>query len=519
MKDQPLVFADTASPASADTSWWARDAPDMPQDLLEKAVSRLGFMCMVYVVTFVSAYAFTAAVDIGRVFPAEGHPVGLWGFGVSVSMALAIAYAARTGAMRAERLLTVGLLFQVVGALAITLAENTAPWPVDMPLKGISWVTFWITIFPLLVPCRPWRAAIYAFAAFAMGPLGYFLVIMINDYPALQTGHLAAFFGGNFTAALWATIASRVVWDLGRSVREARQLGSYHLVEKLGAGGMGEVWHATHQRLIRPAAVKLIRPRGFTHDQLRTLERRFEREAQATAALQSPHTVVLYDFGRNEDGVFYYAMELLDGVDLEQLVQQSGPLSSERVVHMLLQVCHSLADAHAHGLVHRDIKPSNILTCCHGGDFDHMKVLDFGLVKGDKLETNESKLTADDTTSGTPAYIAPEMVAGEGEVDGRADIYSLGCVAYWLLTGQLVFTADTAMRLLFKHVQEAPVAPSQVTEVEIPAELETIVMACLAKAPEDRPQSAADLSDLLRAVPLRQPWTQARAERWWSRQS
>ena len=295
------------------------------------------------------------------------------------------------------------------------------------------------------------------------------------------------------------------------------QLGSYQLIDRLGEGGMGEVWRAEHRLLGRPAAVKLIRPEvvGRNEDQ-GTLNRRFEREAKVTASLRSPHTVTIYDFGTTPDGAFYYAMELLDGLDLESLVARFGPQSPERVIHFLLQASDSLSEAHGKGLIHRDIKPQNIFASRLGLNYDFVKVLDFGLVKTPALANNSHvRLTLDGTTTGTPAYMSPEMALGN-PVDARSDIYSLGCVAYRMLTGAQVFERDTSLAVLLAHIQEDPIAPSQRTELEIPQELDRAILACLEKDPSKRPQTARDLARRLAAVPLPQPWDTSRAERWWT---
>jgi serine/threonine protein kinase len=214
---------------------------------------------------------------------------------------------------------------------------------------------------------------------------------------------------------------------------------------------MGEVWRAKHRLLARPAAIKLIRPEvlGAGSDaEHRTVLQRFEREAQATASLSSPHTIRVFDFGAAQDGRFYYVMEFLHGRDLETLVQEFGPLPADRVLYLLRQVCHSLAEAHARGMVHRDIKPANICLCRAGLDYDVVKVLDFGLVK---LGAVNATLAGDQMISGTPAFMAPEVIVGGGVVDGRADIYAIGGVAYYLLTGQLVFEADSPIQMLRHH--------------------------------------------------------------------
>ncbi|HUR96285.1 MAG TPA: serine/threonine-protein kinase, partial [Gemmatimonadales bacterium] len=232
-----------------------------------------------------------------------------------------------------------------------------------------------------------------------------------------------------------------------------------------------------------------------------------------------PHTVQLYDFGVAEDGRLYYVMELLDGVDLDVMVRQHGPLPAERAVHLLRQVCSALADAHANGLVHRDIKPGNVVVSPAGITFDFVKVLDFGLVKLDSPRDGGKDaidLSADGSWSGTPGYMAPEVVLGTAATDHRVDLYTLGCVAYWLLTGRLVFEGESAMQVMIQHVQAAPKRPSLRTEQPIPASLEDLIMECLAKDPGGRPASADVVSDRLKAIPLTPMWTAERAEEWWA---
>jgi serine/threonine-protein kinase len=312
---------------------------------------------------------------------------------------------------------------------------------------------------------------------------------------------------------------SRVVYGLRAAVRQAREMGSYQLVERLGVGGMGEVWRAEHRMLVRPAAIKLIRPEmlGATALDGQHVLRRFEREAQATALLRSAHTVELYDFGRADDGTFYYVMELLDGFDLNELVERFGPIPPERALHFLRQICASLAEAHEAGLVHRDIKPANIYACRHGREVDFVKVLDFGLVKqGGVMEEGSDRLSAEHLgAGGTPAFISPEQAVGDEELDGRADLYAVGCVAYWLLTGTTVFTGRTALETMMMHVHQRPDPPSSRIGAALPRELEAIVLACLEKDPEARPQTADDLADRLAGVRLAREWTAARARDWW----
>jgi serine/threonine protein kinase len=281
---------------------------------------------------------------------------------------------------------------------------------------------------------------------------------------------------------------------------------------------MGEVWRAHHRLLARPAAIKLIRPGRSNEDgDGATAIARFRREAQAAASLRSPHSIQLYDFGVTRDGRFYLVMELLDGIDLETLVRRFGPQPPSRVVHLLLQACESLAEAHASGLVHRDIKPANLHLCRLGLEYDFVKVLDFGLAKRDPMSsTAQTLLTAPEATTGTPAYMPPELASGEA-VDGRGDLYSLGCVGYFLLTGTLVFEGENALRMILQHLQSEPVAPSVRSGLPIPTELDRLILHCLAKDPGRRPASAGDLAAALARIDVRAPWTQDDARVWWER--
>jgi serine/threonine-protein kinase len=282
-------------------------------------------------------------------------------------------------------------------------------------------------------------------------------------------------------------------------------------MEKLGEGGMGEVWRARHQLLARPCAIKLIRPELLGAGKQEAAVERFRLEARTIARLTSPNTVRLYDFGISETGGFYFVMELLSGMDVFSLVQRFGPLPPERVVSVLRQACRSLAEAHAAGVLHRDIKPHNLFLCRLGVEFDVLKVLDFGLVKS--LHDDTTQITADGTLMGTPAYMPPERVVG-GPAEERSDIYALGCVAYWMLTGKTVFTGEP-MAVMIHHARTVPQPPSKVSGVFIPDRLEHIVLACLEKAADKRPSSAIDLWRELGDVPLTSPWTAERAEMWW----
>ncbi len=304
---------------------------------------------------------------------------------------------------------------------------------------------------------------------------------------------------------------------------KATEMGFYTLRERIGMGGMGEVWLADHERLVRPAVIKLIRPERLKEggkEAQRTV-RRFEKEAQATAELRSPHTVELYDFGVTYDQTFYYVMEYLNGIDLATLVQKHGPVPAQRTIYLLQQVCESLGEAHNHHLIHRDVKPANIFVCHMGLSYDFIKVLDFGLVKtqtegasgphGDR----SSELTMEGMTTGTPAFMAPELAVGQDNVDVRSDLYALGCVGYWLLTGELVFQRENPVAMIVDHVNALPVPPSQRTENDVPEEVDRIILKCLEKDPLQRFQTAVELADALLACARPQDWSREHAESWW----
>jgi len=309
------------------------------------------------------------------------------------------------------------------------------------------------------------------------------------------------YFGG-FVAL--CTLGARVIYGLRKEARNARMLGQYTLQEKLGAGGMGEVWLGKHALLRRPTAIKLM----GDHVGEKTIAR-FEREVQLTARLTHPNTVTIYDFGRTPEGAFYYVMELLDSGNLEDLVAVSGAQPPERVVHIMRQVAGALAEAHGIGLIHRDIKPANIMLCFQGGKHDVAKLVDFGLVKDLSSDVSLS-LSSADTISGTPLYMSPEAISNPATVDHRADIYALGCVAYFLLTGAHVFGGNTVMEVCVAHLRDAPRPPSERLGEAVPEALEMLIMACLEKGPGDRPQSAAELETALRALAL-EHWDGA----WW----
>jgi len=418
-----------------------------------------------------------------------------------------------------DRKADAGLVYFVLNAGAVALLNVLIELSAVTSGLGVSWNTIVILIAAMILPATPGKILVASLIAAATDPIA---VLIAQQYGATHAPlvHTLVFYMPNFACAVVATLPARVLQRLGRRLRQAQEMGSYQLVELLGRGGMGEVWRARHRLLARGAAIKLIRPEllgAGTHDEAFTMLRRFEHEAQATAALSSPHTIRVFDFGATADQTFYYVMELLEGRDVQSLVREFGPVSAGRALFLLRQVCHSLAEAHARGLIHRDVTPSNIYICRMGLDYDFVKVLDFGLVKvtgGQSLETEpRGKLH---TTTGTPAFMAPEIILG-GEFDQRADVYAIGCVAYYLLTGQPVFEASHPRDLFALHLQAAPIPPSFRTEMPIPKELDALVLACLEKDPHQRPKDAAAVLDKLRQCRVPEVWDSDAARIWWER--
>jgi serine/threonine-protein kinase len=434
-------------------------------------------------------------------------------------IAAALLSAATYGVTRIKRIRPqhvhdLGYVYLIALALLLGLLRHAAPWPTTELVRQVSPVALPILAFGALIPASPRTSVATLFGAALMDPLAFVMLRGGSATPALE--ELILLFASPVVAAVIAFQISRVAHRISEGIVKAREVGSYRLVERLGVGGMAEVWRADHVMLARPAAVKLIRPKILIdHGPLEAerLLRLFLREARATASLGSPHTIELYDFGTTREGAFYYVMELLNGVDLKTLIDRFGAQSPERTAYLLRQVCHSLAEAHDREFVHRDVKPANIFTCELGGDVDFVKVLDFGLVL-DRHPTAE-ELEDERRFVGTPAIMAPEMVRFQAPVDRRADLYAVGCVGYWLLTGKRVFEAETRHDMLVMHAHQRPVLPSVRVGQKLHAGLEAVIMACLEKNPGKRPQTARELRDRLDALVFDHPWTDERQRLWW----
>jgi eukaryotic-like serine/threonine-protein kinase len=495
----------------------------LPPDLMEHVRGRVRLLALLVLIGFAFDPVFylinwVIAKLVGFPLVVENLGFRLADTGAALASA-GLWWVANNRRISASRLHTVGLAYEVVICFIIAL---TSIWEYHNQtgiLPNLTWVPVVVILFPIILPGPPRRMLVAAGAAGAMSPLA---LLVLDVAGKVQVDDPGVYVDEILVSALsvgFAYMGARVVYRLGREVAAARELGSYRLEERLGQGGMGEVWRARHRMLARPAAIKLIRPAlsGNGRRVSEDLIHRFEREAQVIASLRSPHTVDLFDFGVAENGAFYYVMELLDGLDVDRLVRRFGPVSWERAIYLLRQVCHSLSEAESYGLVHRDIKPANIFLCRYGEDCDFVKVLDFGLVKAfDERQNENTALTRENMVQGTPAFIAPEQAMGRAALDGRVDIYATGCVAYWLLTGQLVFTADNSMGLLLHHVHTAPAPPSTRSELPIPVALDSLVLSCLAKNPADRPQSARELADRLAEIDGAGAWTEDRARQWWA---
>jgi serine/threonine-protein kinase len=402
-------------------------------------------------------------------------------------------------------LLLTGVVLASLGLIRVAFLDMTYPMVMNVALFVIA--------RSVIVPSSASRTLALSLAAAgpALLTIGW-KATRSSGAPSLESPGAAdiAIQAGWLVAAIGLSVlASRVTYGLRAEVREARQVGQYTLGKKLGEGAMGIVYLARHARLKRPTAVKLLAPTKVGHQ---TVER-FEREVQMTARLTHPNTVAVFDYGRTIDGVFYYAMEYLEGISLEKLVAENGPQPPGRVVHILRQVAGALSEAHALGLVHRDIKPANIILCERGGVPDVAKVLDFGLVK-DHAVPDAAALTQSNVFLGTPLYMAPEALTSPDRVGPRTDIYALGAVAYHLLTGGPVFTGNV-VEVLGHHLHTQPVPPSERLGRALPKSLEEVVLSCLEKDPERRPPDARTLQEALDAVDV-PPWVEADARAWWA---
>jgi serine/threonine protein kinase len=488
--------------SNLDSNW----TTTLPDDLRKEQSVRMQLFYAVGVILWVINFVMdTHLAPHGNRGPYELLIEGL-GAALAAAMAGYIRFARGNHATK----IRLGVAALVQHAFGLALLNSWIQQPTTM--RPLSPITVLILFFGMLAPAKPRQLLVAGLIAASMDPLGVWIAHLRGLETPAPLNTLAMFYP-NYVCAVLAVAPSRVLHRLGRQIREARAVGSYQLIERLGEGGMGEVWAARHRLLARRAAIKLIRPEMFS-DGARELSR-FEREAQATAALTSPHTIRLFDFGLTGDGTFYYVMELLYGCNLESLVRNFGPLPPARVMYLIRQVCRSLGEAHAMGLIHRDVKPANIYLCRMGLEYDFAKVLDFGLVKRERRDKATATVTAETEVMGTPGYMAPEAILGHADIDRRVDVYAVGCTAYFLLTGERVFGAANRMTVLMQHVQEEPMPPSHRTERHIPSEVDEFVLACLRKDPKRRPASAEELLQIASTCKTADLWDQQAARKWW----
>jgi hypothetical protein len=440
------------------------------------------------------------------------HPAKLVSYAMMLLWtAIWLALRGRDRAAWLVHLADLGTVLPTTGAIALAMVR--LPPQIDVQIAGVLVGLLVLVLRAAMVPSRPgWTAAIGLLCAPPVLIAGHLRAQRVSGpLPPVLMGAAQTMWWVAVTVA--TTFISRTIYGLVSEVNRARRLGQYTLQEKIGAGGMGEVFRAQHALLRRPTAIKLLLPTRTGPETLR----RFEREVQLTSRLSHPNTIAIYDYGRTPDGIFYYAMEYLDGLTLDRLVARDGPQPPGRVVHLLCQVTEALAEAHGVGLIHRDIKPANIMLCQRGGIPDVAKVLDFGLVKELTPEPGDAQLTAAASITGTPLYMAPEAITG-GPLDGRADLYALGAVGYFLLAGRPPFMARTVVEICGQHLHATPEPPSRHLGKPLPAGLERVILHCLQKPPAARPQRAeALLADLI-ACQAESPWPRDQARAWWSQQ-
>jgi serine/threonine-protein kinase len=498
-------------------SEWART---FPPEMMAEAAQRLAWLGLIYAVTGLLGH-FGRRIGVAWSSGVPYEPQFQDAVGVlAVMMGFATAAAARWGGLSNRGLVNLAVWFQVAGAFGLAIREfwDGVPAGVDSAFPLIPVESVWIIGFPLFVPLRPPTVLVSSLLSASAGPLALFISSNVTDMPVGSPMTVTAFFlTSTYLCAVVSFVIAKIQHRVNMRLRQAREIGSYELMERIGEGGMGEVWRAKHGRRARPAAIKLIRSDvlGSSEQTRDALVQRFQREAKDTATLGSTHTIDVYDFGVTEEGDFYYVMELLNGISFERYVKEFGPMEPARVVHLLRQVCHSLGEAHARGLIHRDIKPANLFMCRLGPDDDFVKVLDFGLVKHTESTQGRTMLTLEGATAGTPGFMAPEIALGNAGVDGRSDLYSLGCVGYYLLTGQHVFAGETPVATVLAHVQTPPTPPSARAEFPIPPALDGVILSCLAKDPNDRPATAAVLDRRLAETVPPGAWTDEAARTWW----
>ena len=513
--DQAGALGDRSDPEASDTQ-----SREEMRAFFQKRVAVFGLMlALMWGLLFAWRIASTLSEDDS---PSKAY---LPGQGLSVA-AFAATWLLCRGRRRSHRFIRLAeeicLLIAATGAVAMCLRVSYVARPDSILFFCLSYT---LIARSILVPSDARRTFLLCLFFGAVYVVSVFFIHRSHHDPSIYTASAdprlrldATTMAKRWTviAALWWTLAltiatatSKVIYGLRREVRDARRLGQYTLLEKLGEGGMGAVYSVRHAMLRRPTAIKLLPPQKFGARNVA----RFEREVQLTARLTHPNTIRIFDYGRTPDGIFYYAMEYLDGANLADVIAEGGPMPAARVIHILDQVAGALTEAHGIGLIHRDIKPANIFLAEQGGVPDVAKVLDFGLVK-QVGETSGEPLTHADTLTGTPLYMAPEAIATPDQIDARTDLYALGAVGYYLLTGQEVFTGRTVVEVCSHHLHSTPIPPSQRLGAPVDADLEEVILRCLEKDPAQRPADSRSFQRALRACRAARSWSEEDARHW-----
>jgi len=502
-----LAYAPPASGSSDEES----------RDLLQTRLARFGKWTFILSASFYPlGVAVRARLGFAAGEPFLGGPTGAGTWHLLAAIVFLVTWLLTRSAIRTFRMLhTIDAVMTLASAFALMMVAMVNP-PWARPDTFSTFIVSQILGFrAAVIPSSARRTA--TLATLAMLPVVAATYLYYGAHSATHTLPATMPTPAQLTlnAAIWATLVVAVATMLSRSVhglrarvRAAMRLGQYTLDAMIGAGGMGVVYRASHALLRRPTAIKLLPPEKAGEQAVA----RFEREVQLTSQLTHPNTVSIYDFGRTAEGTFYYAMEYIEGFDLQQLVDAHGPQPPSRVAHLLAQICGALSEAHGIGLVHRDVKPANVMLCRRGGIPDVVKVLDFGLVRelhagGDATISGASQLV------GTPLYISPEAITDPPSLDAKSDLYAVGAVGYFLLTGVPPFKGATIVELCSHHMHTAPTPPSRLVP-SIPAPMDSLILACLAKAPVSRPASALALARAL--TPLAEPWKHDSALGWWN---
>jgi serine/threonine-protein kinase len=510
------MFPET-TPALANVLHWASRPTDDAESrrLLRR---RLAVYVRLVVMLFAGIYGLGAVVIVfiapEQFWTVHAHPGKVINL-VLMLGAFGFLFALRRWEASERALRASDLGFVFVMSLAIGVGAATAPQGYHFEVISLLVMIFLLVLRAALVPSQPLFTAMVGVACSIPILLGAYLQLLDTPMPKdfLSPGVIVIALSTWCAVATAATtVVSRVIYGLVSQVRDAMHLGRYTLGAKIGEGGMGEVYRAEHAMLRRPTAIKLLLPSKVSASSLE----RFEREVQLTSRLSHPNTIAIYDYGRTPDGIFYYAMEYLDGLSLESLIASDGLQPAARVVHILLQAAGALAEAHGVGLIHRDIKPANIMLCERGGMPDVVKVVDFGLVKNLDADNTDVALTNTNALTGTPLYLAPESISRPDKIDARIDIYALGAVGYFLITGTPPFTGHNVVEIAGHHLHTVPELPSVRLGRAVPPKLDALILSCLAKDPEVRPRDAQSLMTSLLECEAESPWNSNSARAWWT---